>query len=160
MHKEIWKDIKGYEGKCQISTIGRVRTCEDHILKICNPTSGYSFVVLYVNNNGSIKIIHQLVAEAFLGHKRCGFDAVVDHINNNPLDNRVENLRIITQRENTNKKHLKSSSKYTGVCLHKQSKKWSTAICINGKIKHLGYYKNEKIAAVRYDLEVAKINSI
>jgi ribosomal protein L15E len=71
---------------------------------------------------------------AFLNHTPCGYKIVVDHIDNNiKTDNRLENLQLITQRENVSKDIKNTSSKYIGVCWHKKAKKWRSSIQINGK---------------------------
>jgi hypothetical protein len=86
---------------------------------------------------------------AFLNHKPNGHVLVVDHINNNRADNRLENLQIITQRENSSK-DKKGVSKHTGVFWNKQNTKWHAQIQINGKKKHLGYFKCETAAHLSY----------
>ena len=75
-------------------------------------------------------------------------DNQIDHININPLDNRIENLRVVNHSINTrNQKKLKNcSSKYKGVCWHKRDSKWLAQIRIDGKIKHLGSFTNEEEA--------------
>lgn len=74
----------------------------------------------------------------------------VDHINGDGLDNRRENLRIVTKRENQQNQHVQSTSKYTGVCRVKGSTVWQSYIKINGKQKHLGYFKDELSASEAY----------
>lgn len=69
----------------------------------------------------------------------------------------VENLEIITNRENSNKKHLPSSSKYIGVYHDKRSKKWKSQIGINNKQLHLGYYINEIDAHNAYQEKLKEI---
>ena len=98
--------------------------------------------------------MHQLVAEAFLNHKRCGMEFVINHIDFNKTNNKVENLEIITNRENSNQKHLKSSSIYTGVSWDKRYNKWRSNITVNGKLKHLGYFINELEASEVYKKEL------
>ena len=79
---------------------------------------------------------------------------IVDHINNNPLDNRKCNLRIVTpQQNNMNRKSTKdSSSKYIGVTFDKRNNKWKAFIKINGKSVHLGTYDNELDAGKERDI--------
>lgn len=74
----------------------------------------------------------------------------VDHINGNGLDNRKENLRIVTNRENGQNKHVKTSSKYPGVYWNKRDRNWQSMIVINGKKKFICCSKNEIDAATAY----------
>ena len=82
-------------------------------------------------------IIHQLVAIAFLGHMPDGMETTIDHINNIKTDNRVENLEVVTARENVSRynENRVTSSKNRGVCWSKQNQKWHAQIQINGKEK-------------------------
>lgn len=159
--EEVFKDIPGYEGIYQVSNLGRVKSlareikrkgisfCKEKMLKP-GKNARYLFVVLSNGNIVKIKKVHQLVAMAFLGHKPDGtHKLVVDHINNNPLDNRLENLQIVTQRKNLSK-DKKGLSKYTGVSWHKSSKKWISKIRINGKNIHLGLFNTELEASETY----------
>jgi hypothetical protein len=85
-----------------------------------------------------------LVAMAFLNHKPDGtHKIVVDHINNNKLDNRVVNLQLISQRENLSKDRKDGTSKYVGVCWKKSRNKWQVDIKIDGKRKYLGLFTDE-----------------
>ena len=83
---------------------------------------------------------------------------IVDHINGNPLDNRKENLRVITQKQNTmNKKSAKNStSKYIGVRWNKRKNKWNAMIKINNKGIHLGTFSDEDEAAKARDIGTQK----
>ena len=87
---------------------------------------------------------------AFLNHEPCGMKIVVDHINYNIKDNRLVNLRLITNRENTSHRKKKGSSKYTGVCWHKQNLNWVAYIQVKGKNISLGSYKTEYEAHLAY----------
>jgi len=157
---EIYKDIIGYEGMYQISNLGNVKSLprkgspKEKILipKLIN--SGYLKVSLCKNKNVKNRTIHQLVAVAFLGHVPCGRILVVNHINFNKLDNRAVNLEVITFRENTNQKHIKSSSQYVGVYWKKDRIKWRASIYTNGKQKHLGYFNKEEEAHLAYEKEL------
>ncbi len=162
--EEIWKDIPNYEGYYQASNLGRIKSLSRIVLrkgkypfmskeKVLKPALiplGYCQIVLHKNGIKKGKSIHSLVAESFLNHKPNGHKLVVNHKNFNREDNRVENLEIITNRENTNKKHIKSSSKYVGVYFYKRVSKWVAQIWVNGKKKILGYFENEYDAHLAY----------
>jgi len=154
---EVFKDIPGYEGMYQVSDLGnvkslsrvvgggrsKIRNSKEILLKPSSNNGGYLFVSLTKEFKSKLFTIHRLVAKTFLNHNSTGYGLVVNHKDHNRKNNRLENLEIITQRQNANKKHLKSSSKYTGVCWCKRSKKWISTIKINGNIKFLGYFLNE-----------------
>ena len=162
--EEIWKDIPNYEGYYQSSNLGRIKSLSRIVLrkgkypfmskeKVLKPALiplGYYQIVLHKNGIKKGKSIHSLVAESFLNHKPNGHKLVVNHKNFNREDNRVENLEIITNRENTNKKHIKSYSKYVGVSFYKRVNKWTAQIWVNGKKKNLGYFENEYDAHLAY----------
>jgi len=69
--------------------------------------------------------------------------AQVDHINGNTLDNRRENLRIVTSRQNCQNRHNQKSSIYPGVNWFSRDNNWCAHITLNGKSKYLGYFDNE-----------------
>jgi hypothetical protein len=149
---EIWKTIKGFEDY-QISNIGNIKSLKfgrELLLKQNKNTKGYLCVGLQKNNIRFSKRIHQLVAENFLNHKPCGMIKVVDHINNIKTDNSVNNLRIISNRENSSKRLKKYSSIYTGVYWHKKAKKWCSIIQINKKNIYLGLFITEIDAYNKY----------
>lgn len=79
-------------------------------------------------------------------------DQFIDHIDMDPANNRIENLRLATKRQNgCNRKPIKHSSKYLGVGWHKAAGKWKAAISVNGKVMYLGVFGNEEDAAKAYD---------
>ena len=164
---EVWKDIPEYEGFYQVSNLGNVRSLDrvcsrgrklkGKVLKDALCGSGYFAVELNKNGKAKVITVHKLVAYAFLNHKPSGYKLVVNHIDINRENNNLYNLEIITQRENTNQKHIKSSSKYTGVSWDKKGKKWRSYILINGRKKHLGFFTDEKEAAQAYQNELNKL---
>ena len=151
---EVWKDIPDFEDY-QVSNLGRIRSLKFNkvkYLKQChissNSTGRYS-VTLSQNGKKFNRCISVLVAMSFLNHKPGGFKLVVDHIDNNSLNDRLYNLQVITQRKNCSK-DKKGSSKYTGVSWRKRTNKWKASISINNKSKHIGLFKNELEAANAY----------
>ncbi len=82
----------------------------------------------------------------------------IDHINQDPTDNRIENLRDVTQLENLKNQALRSTNKsgYTGVGFEKSKQKYRARVQINNSRKHIGYYNTiEEAVAAR---AVANIN--
>ena len=154
---EIYKDVIDYEGLYKVSNFGNIKNNKDKILKSSLYKNGYLMINLCKYGIVKKRLIHQLVAESFLNHKRCGFELVVNHIDFNRTNNKVNNLETITNRENCNQKHLKSTSQYVGVSLNKENNKWRARIVLNSKIKHLGYFANELDASEAYQLELSKL---
>lgn len=97
---EIWKDILGYEGNYQISNLGNVKNIKTgRILKGRLDKYGYYRVILYKRLIRYKNFqIHRLVAMAFIENPND--KPQVDHINTIRTDNRVENLRWVTYKEN------------------------------------------------------------
>ena len=167
VQKEIFKTLPNYNGVYEVSNLGNIRSIDrksfdgrnikGRKLKTCLHSNGYLIVGLSNNGISKTRKVHQLVAETFLNHKRCGSKLVVNHINFNKKDNCVENLEIVTQRENANMKHIKSSSKYTGVNWDEDRGKYRALIYINGKSKYLGRFVNEYDAHLAYQSALSKL---
>jgi hypothetical protein len=122
---ELWKKIEGFEDY-QVSNLGNVKSFKfgkEKFLKQ-SKTNGYFHVSCFKDGKQKKFNIHQLVAIAFLKHKPCGMNLVVNHKDFNKENNNVDNLELVTQRENANHKHIKSSSQYCGVTWWKERKKW------------------------------------
>lgn len=112
--EEVWKDIPGYEGKYQASSLGRIRSLDRYVRLVAHGTetkrlsrgrvlkpgrmdkSGRLSVTLGRGTNG--KTVHQLVALTFLGPRPKGLD--ICHKDGDPSNNAIENLRYDTRREN------------------------------------------------------------
>ena len=163
---EEFRDIKGYEGLYKVSDLGRVKSLKrkgvlkDKILKPTLESIGYLKVALSKNSKGKNRRLHQLVAEAFLNHTPNGFKLVVDHRNNIKTDNKLENLQLVTARENLSKDREGGTSNYIGVEWNKKQSKWRTRIRINGKSKYLGSFTNELEAAEAYQTALKEISWI
>ncbi len=82
---------------------------------------------------------------------------VIDHINGEPLDNRIENLRAVSKSQNNqnSKINVANTSGTIGVSFQKASQKWKSSIKLKGKDKYLGYFtdKDDAIKA-RKDAEI------
>lgn len=160
---EVWKDIPNYEGIYQVSNLGRVKSIiftKERILKPQKGTTGYYAVSLWKNKKPVIKQIHLLVAVSFINYIPVDTYKVVDHKDNNKLNNVYTNLQIITRRENASKDQfrLKRSSDYIGVCWDKHNNKWKSQIRIDSKSKHLGSFMNEIDAHNAYQNKLKELN--
>lgn len=114
MENEIWKDIEGYEGLYQVSNLGRIRSLDKYV-----KTKGDSFRISkgliltpHINKNNRRQVclcnegqerlfyVYRLVYETFVSPIPKGMH--INHINENSLDDRLENLNLMTPKENTN----------------------------------------------------------
>ena len=134
MKNEEWRDVVGYEGRYQVSSMGRVkslertyidksgrkRTVKECILKPVIDRYGYLLVSLYAGGKQKTLKVHRLVCEAF--HESHDNKPYVNHINENKTDNRAVNLEWCTAKENCNhgtrnertaKKRSKQVGQYT-----------------------------------------------
>ena len=94
---EEWKDIEGYEGLYQVSSLGRVKSLKDNndksrekILKQGKMKNGYLKVNLWKNEKVKQYYVHRLVANAFIENPSSL--PWVNHKDENPSNNRVNNL--------------------------------------------------------------------
>lgn len=162
---EVWKDIRGYEGIYQVSNLGRVYSYPKkgrHNGKILKPgltARSYLTVSLWKDNKNKTYPVHQLVAICFLNHVPNGHDKIVDHINNNKVDNRLENIQIVSNRVNSSKDQFRKnrSSIYAGVNFDKKTKKWRAQAYINGRSKFIGLFTNEYDAHLAYQNKIKEI---
>ena len=159
--KEIWKDIPNYEGIYQVSNLGRVKSLKWNKEKILNDVidkKGYLAYSLFKNNIRKTAKGHQLVAMAFLNYIPNGkMDLVVDHINNVKTDNRLENLQIVSNRENISKDKKNCTSIYTGVSWHKATNKWRATIKTKYKQTYVGLFECEYEAHLEYQKALDEI---
>ena len=155
MTKEVWKDIKGYEGLYQVSNLGRVKSLahvtirkngsklpvKERILKPSTTPDGYLRVELFRSGKRKIMNIHRLVYEVF--HKNPENKPCVNHIDENKTNNMASNLEWCTAKENCNhgtrnkriaKSKNKSVAQYTPN--GKLIKIWQSILEVE---KHLGF---------------------
>jgi hypothetical protein len=166
--KEIWKSVVGYEGIYEVSNFGRIKSLDrfdsnNRFVKgrfikpvkrqrVHNPYLGFTACI-----NGSVKNIkiHHAVAYAFIGNRPDGM--VIDHIDNDKKNNRLDNLQYITIRENCSKDSV-GTSRYTGVYLNKKTGKWKSQIHINRKLNHIGTFSSEDDAGEAYLKKLREVN--
>ena len=104
---EEWRDIKGYEGKYQVSNLGRVKSlknckgnCREKILKLRPNKNGYIRIELYIYGKNKKFPVHRLVAAAFIPNPDNYKE--VNHKDEDKTNNRVDNLEWCTRKYNAN----------------------------------------------------------
>ena len=114
MNKEIWKKINSLEDKYEVSNLGNVKSIyNNRNLTIQHNQTGYCYVVTSVNGKRKNKLVHRLVAEAFLENPKNY--PQVNHKDENKRNNNVDNLEWCTAEYNCNhgtfKERLSKSKK-------------------------------------------------
>lgn len=106
-----------------------------------NTNNGY-FAIKF---NSKRYFAHRIAYAIFYNKDIFDF-GILDHKNGNKKDNRIENLREVTRRENGQNLKRHRSGKLVGSYMHTQAKKWVARFKINKKTFHLGIYKTEQEA--------------
>lgn len=125
---EIWKDVVDYEGKYWISSFGRIVSCNPlwvnpyRIKKVYRDKLGYYKACFYKDSIQTNYWVHRLVASAFVDNPNNLNE--VDHIDGNPSNNHVDNLRWVTHSENmlnpVTRKRCKSQKGVPNIKLYKK----------------------------------------
>lgn len=141
MKDEIWADIPGWEGHYQVSNLGNVRSVKVKTLKPHTRKTGHQTVELFKNGIGKCCFVHRLVWEAFHNHIPGGM--VINHMDENPHNNKLDNLMLCTQKVNCNwgtaiQKRVKKMTN------HKDLSKWVIQLSKNNEILH--FYPSTKEA--------------
>jgi hypothetical protein len=156
------KPIIGYEGLYEISNFGNVKSLGiitnnqyggERILKPSVNSNGYYSVTLCKNKKHKTYFIHTLVWDHFGRENRDHYKFTIDHINDNKLCNRIDNLQILRQRDNVAKyyRSISKSSKYVGVYWNKKKQKYIAKIHHGADRIYLGVFENEFDAYVAYE---------
>ena len=166
---EEFRDIKGFEGRYQISNFGRVkrlphlvkvgktyRHLDEMIMKnVDEGKSGYYQVCL----DRKTRQIHRLVAEAFIDNPEN--KPVVNHIDYNRKNNNVNNLEWVTQKENLHhsKDHLLCQNRMTGelnISWRKRRKPYHLAI-VRGNTRYQKSFATLEEAVKERDIILQKL---
>lgn len=99
--QEVWKQIPDFNGKYEVSNLGRVRSYfygKSPRLRSLSNLHGYKGVVLCRNKKEHLRLVHRLVAQAFIPNPENKSD--VNHIDGDKTNNCVKNLEWCTPHEN------------------------------------------------------------
>lgn len=145
---EEWRDVVGYEGYYMVSSLGRVAALTRYIHRknrygkdsifvnkphLCKTFSSKRYVrIVLCKNKVKGKDVHRLVAEAFIPNQNNY--PQVDHINDNPKDNRVCNLRWCTAKQNSTKESHRLALSKSHIGKPNPRKKPIVSIDHNGKV--------------------------
>ena len=99
--EQAWLPVTGYEDRYEVSNLGEVRSVRANKVLVGEPTKdGYLRVRLWDGSKYKSRMIHCLVAEAFLPIPDNEHQYEVDHIDNNVTHNSVDNLQWLTHEQN------------------------------------------------------------
>lgn len=152
--EEIWKDVEGFDYKYQISNLGNFRCLnsihKNHrgiIKKGSLDSYGYYRVNLTKDGKNMCVKTHRLVAKYFL--EDYSDDLPVNHKDLNKQNNRVDNLEMVTYKENTHHYHNEIGNNNIGVKKHKNLNKWTVRVTYLGERVYLGTFETEQEAIDR-----------
>ena len=114
---------------------------------------------LYIKINGKNCYLHRLAWLYVYGKFPIN---MIDHINGIAEDNRIDNLRDVTNtinQHNQKTAHVNSKSGLIGACWNKQNKAWKAQITHQGKVIYLGLYKTAQLAHEAYLTAKRKLHS-
>jgi len=156
--EEEFKPVDGFDNYL-VSNFGNIKNSKTNkILKLINNSEGYKVINLFKNKKVKMFRVHRLVAIAFLENP--DNKPKVDHIDNNPSNNNVKNLRWATSSDNScnRGKQKNNTTGFKGVSFNKKTNKYRALININGKLKHLGYYESVENASKAYEEKAREIH--
>ncbi len=154
---EVWKDVTGYEGMYQVSSVGQVRRVgSERCLSASKRRNGYLYVNLSKRGRVTTKSVHELVAEAFLGKRPAA--SHVNHKDGDKLNNHASNLEYVTAAENTRHAYrlglLKAQGEANGRALLTEAQARKVLI-----LARTGVLTQQEIAE-RYGIRISTVRAI
>lgn len=98
LKNEIWKEVKGTNGKYKVSSFGRVIGAYGKLVKPVPTPKGYVRVKIWYGSTYRTRMVHRIVAEAFI--PKPDGKTQINHIDGDKTNNRIDNLEWCTQSEN------------------------------------------------------------
>jgi len=168
--EEVWEPIKGYQGFYEISNLGKVRSVFRYDGraykhgKILTPwlskPGRYAMITLWKNNKKKHLTLHRLVWDHFGNKSRNGQLLQVDHIDENKTNCSINNLQLLTTRQNVSKsiRHKKiAKSPFIGIYWKRDKQRWIARLRLGKKIIYLGSSKIESEAALFYQKKLLQL---
>lgn len=152
---EEWRPIQGFQDFYQVSNLGNVKRVKkgkgDQVNKLLKKSlrpNGYLQVTLMSGKKATSRLVHRLVAEAFV--QNAEGKSFVNHKDLNPLNNSVDNLEWVTPGENS--RHWRRNNKHKGytVTNWKAPKPFVVKIRCGGVHVYLGSFKEREQAQKVY----------
>jgi len=152
---EQWIGVVGAEGEYMVSDMGRVkslnynRTGLESLLKLNASDRGYMRFYFH----GATVMVHRKMWEAFNGPIPDGFQ--INHEDLNPSNNKLNNLELVTPRENVHHYHLSNGTPHIG-CMKTKWGRWKVQIYIDGRKRWGGVYDTVEEAQRAYCKQMEK----
>ena len=158
--KEIWKDIPEYDGIYQASNFGNIRSNDRETrqynngvyvntkykgktLKPRKNKEGYLYVNLYYNGSRKTFTVHKLIGYTFLDAPLNDRYRVINHIDCNKVNNRLENLEVVTAKRNI--QHAIENGKHNGLTEWNKATQKEIAVIHNNKV--IAKFENVRMCA-------------
>ena len=147
LNGEIWRDIKDFP-LYKISNYGRIRNLKTDTILRPSYTCGYYKVRL--SNNGLVSdfLVHRLVYDTFCGTYKKGY--VIDHIDGNKLNNKADNLRLLSESDNVMASLYETHTNHSAKAVDQYD--------LNGK--YINTYPSTKEAARELHLDSSTISKV
>lgn len=162
--EEIWKDIPNYEGFYKASNLGKIKNIKTN--KILKPyqDKNRKYMNSHLSKNGIAKVIrtHKLIAQTFISNPNNYF--VINHIDGNKENNRVDNLEWCTQKHNVkeawrlglskpSEKQKEAAKKFC------QTTKTKKVAQYNKKMELIKVWTSQKEASIKTNISKTAINN-